>query len=51
MQNFDYVNKEDCYYVDKTSFIEKVEDVHKYVFLPQLWWFDDKMLYALNSDE
>ena len=51
MQNFDYVIKENCYCVDKTSFIEEVEDAHKYVFLSQLWWFDDKMLYALNSDE
>ena len=32
MQNFEDVRKEDCYYVDKTSFIEEVEAAHKYFF-------------------
>lgn len=26
MQNFEDVIKEDCYYVDKTPFIEEIED-------------------------
>ena len=32
MQNFEDVIKEDCYYVDKTSFIEEIEEAHKYFF-------------------
>ena len=32
MQNFEDVIKEDCYYVDKTPFIEVLEDAHKYFF-------------------
>ena len=32
MQNFEDVIKEDCYYVDKTPFIEQIEESHKYFF-------------------
>ena len=32
MQNFEDVIKEDCYYVDKTSFIEQIEESNKYFF-------------------
>ena len=32
MQNFADVITEDCYYVDKTSFIEEIEDSNKYFF-------------------
>ena len=32
MQNFEDVIKEDCYYVDKTSFIEEIEESNKYFF-------------------
>ena len=32
MQNFEDVIKEDCYYVDKTPFIETIEGSHKYFF-------------------
>ena len=32
MQNFEDVIKEDCYYVDKTPFIEDIEDANKYFF-------------------
>lgn len=32
MQNFEDVIKEDCYYVDKTPFIETIESSHKYFF-------------------
>lgn len=32
MQNFEDVIKEDCYYVDKTPFIEDIEDSNKYFF-------------------
>ena len=32
MQNFEDVIKEDCYYVDKTPFIELVEESNKYFF-------------------
>ena len=32
MQNFEDVIKEDCFYVDKTPFIEDVEDCNKYFF-------------------
>ena len=32
MQNFEDVIKEDCYYVDKTPFIEEIEDSNKYFF-------------------
>ena len=32
MQNFEDVIKEDCFYVDKTPFIEDIEESHKYFF-------------------
>ncbi len=32
MQNFKDVITEDCYYVDKTPFIEEIEDANKYFF-------------------
>ena len=32
MQNFEDIIKEDCYYVDKTPFIEQVEESNKYFF-------------------
>ena len=32
MQNFEAVIKEDCYYVDKTPFIEDIEDSNMYFF-------------------
>ena len=32
MQNFEDIIKEDCYYVDKTPFIEEVEESNKYFF-------------------
>lgn len=32
MQNFEDVIKEDCYYVDKTPFIEEIEDSNMYFF-------------------
>ena len=32
MQNFEDVIKEDCYYVDKTPFIELIEESNKYFF-------------------
>ena len=32
MQNFEDVIKEDCFYVDKTSFIEEIEDSNMYFF-------------------
>ena len=32
MQNFEDIIKEDCYYVDKTPFIELVEESNKYFF-------------------
>lgn len=32
MQNFEDVIKEDCYYVDKTLFIEQIEESNKYFF-------------------
>ena len=32
MQNFEDVMEEDCYYVDKTPFIEVLEDSHMYFF-------------------
>ena len=32
MQNFEDVIREDCYYVDKTPFIEDIEDSNKYFF-------------------
>ena len=32
MQNFEDVIKEDCYYVDKTPFIEDIEAANKYFF-------------------
>lgn len=32
MQNFEDVIREDCYFVDKTPFIEDVEGAHKYFF-------------------
>ncbi len=32
MQNFEDVIMEDCYYVDKTPFIEDIEDAHMYFF-------------------
>ena len=32
MQNFEDVIQEDCYYVDKTPFIEDIEDSNKYFF-------------------
>ena len=32
MQNFEDVIKDDCYYVDKTPFIEEIEDAHRYFF-------------------
>ena len=32
MQNFEDVIKEDCYYVDKTPFIEQIEESNKYFF-------------------
>ena len=34
MQNFEDVIKEDCFYVDKTPFIEDIEGSNKYFFLP-----------------
>lgn len=33
MQNFEDVIKEDCYYVDKTPFIEEIEESNKYFSL------------------
>ncbi|MBN2917697.1 MAG: AAA family ATPase [Prevotella sp.] len=32
MQNFEDVIKDDCYYVDKTPFIEDIEEANKYFF-------------------
>ena len=32
MMNFEDVRKEDCYYVDKTPFIEEMEAANKYFF-------------------
>ena len=32
MQNFEAIREEDCYYVDKTPFIEDIEDSNKYFF-------------------
>lgn len=32
MQNFEDVIKEDCYFVDKTPFIENIEESNKYFF-------------------
>ena len=32
MQNFEAIIKEDCFYVDKTPFIEDIEDSNKYFF-------------------
>ena len=32
MQNFEDIIKEDCYYVDKTPFIEQIEESNKYFF-------------------
>ena len=32
MQNFEDVMERDCYYVDKTPFIETIEDAHMYFF-------------------
>ena len=32
MQNFESIIKEDCFYVDKTSFIEDIEEANKYFF-------------------
>ena len=32
MMNFEAIREEDCYYVDKTRFIEKVEEANKYFF-------------------
>ncbi len=32
MQNFEEVIQDDCYYVDKTPFIEEIEEAHKYFF-------------------
>ncbi len=32
MQNFEDIMDRDCYYVDKTSFIEDIEDSHMYFF-------------------
>ena len=32
MQNFEDVIERDCYYVDKTPFIERIEDSHMYFF-------------------
>ena len=32
MQNFEDVIKEDCFYVDKTPFIEDIEDSNMYFF-------------------
>ena len=32
MQNFEDVIKEDCYYVDKTPFVEQIEESNKYFF-------------------
>ena len=30
--NFEHVRRDNCYYVDKTRFIEKIEDANKYFF-------------------
>lgn len=32
MQNFEDIRKRDCYYVDKTQFIEEIEDSNMYFF-------------------
>ncbi len=32
MQNFEEVIQDDCYYVDKTAFIEEIEEANKYFF-------------------
>ena len=32
MQNFEDVIERDCYYVDKTPFIEEIEDSNMYFF-------------------
>ena len=32
MQNFEAIREEDCYFVDKTPFIEDIEDANKYFF-------------------
>ena len=32
MMNFEHVRRDNCYYVDKTRFIEKIEDANKYFF-------------------
>ena len=32
MMNFVAIREDDCYYVDKTRFIEKVEEANKYFF-------------------
>lgn len=32
MMNFVAIREDNCYYVDKTRFIEKIEDANKYFF-------------------
>ncbi len=32
MMNFEHVRRDNCYFVDKTRFIEKIEDANKYFF-------------------
>ena len=33
MMNFEDVRKDDCYYVDKTPFIEEIEAANKFFFI------------------
>ena len=32
MMNFEHLRRDNCYFVDKTQFIEKIEEAHKYFF-------------------
>ena len=32
MMNFEHLRRDNCYFVDKTRFIEKIEDANKYFF-------------------
>ena len=51
MQSFEDVRERDCYYVDKTPFIEDIEESHMYFFYIVEWrWGNVRKLFKTRNN-
>ena len=48
MQNFEDIRERDCYYVDKTPFIEDIEDSNMYFFYIRPRRFGKSLTLSMN---